>query len=67
MTVNLSVTGPKCDKSPKDEDNYKENDEPDGKREESTTPIENDQDEVTHIIPWRAQLRKTNSRLNLLE
>lgn len=26
-----------------------------------------DEEETTQIIPWRAQLRKTNSTLNLLE
>lgn len=67
MTVNLSVAGPRSismEKAADEEENDKENDLPDqkemyGERKESEEPA--------RIIPWRAQLRKTNSKLNLLE
>lgn len=40
------------------EDNNKENSRPDEKDEDN---------EEAQIIPWRAQLRKTNSKLSLLD
>ena len=40
------------------EDNNKENSRPDEKDEDN---------EAAQIIPWRAQLRKTNSKLSLLD
>lgn len=40
------------------EDNNKENSRPDDRDED---------DEAAQIIPWRAQLRKTNSKLSLLD
>lgn len=45
------------------EDNNKENSRPDVKESERAEEEEDD----TQIIPWRAQLRKTNSKMNLLE
>lgn len=33
----------------------------------AVSEADNHSDEEQHIIPWRAQLRKTNSKLNLLE
>ncbi len=70
MTVNLSVSGPKStnDKTPADEENDKENNVPEiTENVQADSLKENDVEEQTHIIPWRAQLRKTNSKLNLLE
>lgn len=70
MTVNLSVTGPRSvtvGKLSSDEENNKENNVPESKETAENEARENEADEQTHIIPWRAQLRKTNSKLNLLE
>lgn len=33
----------------------------------TVSETDNHSDEEQHIIPWRAQLRKTNSKLNLLD
>ncbi|KAK9505550.1 hypothetical protein O3M35_009576 [Rhynocoris fuscipes] len=44
----------------------KENSQPPAERKDSVVRQEDDEDN-TPIIPWRAQLRKTNSTLNLLE
>lgn len=33
----------------------------------AVSEADNHSDEEQHIIPWRAQLRKTNSKLNLLD
>jgi hypothetical protein len=46
------------------EDGNKENKTPD---EQQVPSKENSGDEPAQIIPWRAQLRKTNSKLSLLE
>lgn len=42
----------------------KENNQPAERKEPE---VRRDEEETTPIIPWRAQLRKTNSTLNLLE
>ncbi|XP_065216096.1 espin isoform X2 [Planococcus citri] len=75
MTVNLSVTGTRTmlngNKSSSDEENNKENSVPECKlvngNDAEKRKQEDDVDEQSHIIPWRAHLRKTNSKLNLLE
>ncbi|XP_075238269.1 espin protein forked [Lycorma delicatula] len=46
-------------------ENNKENSKPDPK--DNTKANVDEDDNTTQIIPWRAQLRKTNSKLNLLE
>lgn len=74
--MNLSVAGPRSiststsrststDKVCHDEENNnKENDVPDNK---DSCEEKKEADQPARIIPWRAQLRKTNSKLNLLE
>lgn len=67
MTVNLSVAGPRSISTEKisyEEENNKENDVPDRKE---NCEAKSESEEPARIIPWRAQLRKTNSKLNLLE
>jgi len=71
MTVNLSVA-PRTSTNI-EEDNNKENSIPESKQQNNSDTDTKDNnnnkegDEQAHIIPWRAQLRKTNSKLNLLE
>lgn len=73
MTVNLSVAGTRTllnGKSSSDEENNKENSVPECKmngNDGEKRKQEEEGEEQSHIIPWRAQLRKTNSKLNLLE
>lgn len=72
MTINLSVAGIKSSTtklSPSEEENNKENNIPEGKQHSDTDKRNDDEENESnsHIIPWRAQLRKTNSKLNLLE
>nr|XP_018905258.1 PREDICTED: espin-like [Bemisia tabaci] len=54
-----------------EDNNNKENSEPAGNQNDTKTPVKEESDEnqdtPAQIIPWRAQLRKTNSTLNLLE
>lgn len=52
------------EKAPCEEENNKENDVPDQKE---IYDEKRESEEPARIIPWRAQLRKTNSKLNLLE
>lgn len=55
------------------EDGNKENKTPEQQQEEQQQPPqeasskEDSNDEPAQIIPWRAQLRKTNSKLSLME
>lgn len=70
MTVNLSVTGPRTvvnNKLSSEQENNKENSIPEPTENVENEKREKEAEEQTHIIPWRAQLRKTNSKLNLLE
>lgn len=46
------------------EENNKENSRPEGKENEQE---EERGEEDAQIIPWRAQLRKTNSKLSLID
>lgn len=72
MTVNLSLSGSRTIlnvKASSDEENNKENSIPESEQngDVEKRKQEDEVDEQSHIIPWRAQLRKTNSKLNLLE
>lgn len=51
--------------APTVEDGNKENKTPEQQQQISSK--EGNNDEPAQIIPWRAQLRKTNSKLSLLE
>jgi len=50
--------------APTVEDGNKENKTPE---QQQASSKEDNNDEPAQIIPWRAQLRKTNSKLSLLE
>ena len=53
------------------EDGNKENKTPEQQQQQQqqqdTSSKEDSNDEPAQIIPWRAQLRKTNSKLSLME
>jgi hypothetical protein len=56
--------------APTVEDGNKENKTPEQQQQQQqqeASTKENNNDEPAQIIPWRAQLRKTNSKLSLLE
>jgi hypothetical protein len=54
--------------APTVEDGNKENKTPEQQQQQQqASSKENNNDEPAQIIPWRAQLRKTNSKLSLLE
>lgn len=52
---------------PEEKKNEQTNNNNDEKNNNNNNNNDDDDDSNVHIIPWRAQLRKTNSKLNILD